>query len=139
MKRKEELNFSLGTNNQPKQAIACSDRERLKAYAKGELLDAMTGKLGGVDAEVAAAPEGLQGGVWIDVEARCVGDVEDLPSEVERGALPDMPRFVESGVDAEDAIAAEGVAGSGLARDGVADRAAGVRSRCNRPADCQRL
>jgi hypothetical protein len=84
----------------------------------------MTGKLGGVDAEVAAAPEGLQRGVWIDVEARRVGDVENLPSEVERGALPDVPGFVESGVYAEDAIAAEGVSASSLARNGIADGAA---------------
>jgi hypothetical protein len=49
-------------------ASVFSDRERLEAYAKGELLDAMTRKLGGVDAEVATAPGGPAERCWIDVE-----------------------------------------------------------------------
>ncbi len=88
----------------------------------------------GVDAKVSVAPNRLQRRVRVHVETGRVGDVKDFPTAFQAGVLRDVPGLVETGVDAEETVPAESIAGAGLAGDGISDWARGG----NFDACCQR-
>ena len=107
--------------------VAASPRlARLELVAQGKLHHARLGQRAGVEADAGGVGDGAVVGQGGRVKAHGVGQVVGVGAKAQGMPLGKAEGLVHAGIDAEEALAAEIVAGPGLAGKRQTEEAAGI-------------